>query len=379
MRCSTAVARDVLGNFDERAPMLNTGQAIISCAGTDVVQSYYLPGDDNDIPAGGSMSCKSFLTLIREKWKAETDGNYEHNLAVFETDTPAFLSNNKVYLSMSYNKQMVKKELLFSPGEKYLVDGKDVFFKLNRSKNENILIVGGYGSKLDVSIRAANTTFMSMLPQLDLDSTLIDIVSYQDKSVIELYDAIHNSSKDVCRRFAKASFLEQPDSIDALLNDIVKDIEDRKGKVAKGIIDQPRLLIIYKTDANNQFMMVEEEDEYYNKKLVTSEQTRMLLKILEEGPIVGVFSLLHFAYTDGYKKVFFESDDDNKLEYFCHRILLQMSQDDSPKFLNSIINNEASQLVDNDAGEEYKYNMALYKNIYDNSESVILKPYEFLI
>lgn len=372
MRCSAAIGRSALGFYDERTPQLNTGQAIVYCENVDLVQSYYLPGEDREIPPGGSMSCKSYLKQIRERWNVETKGMYDQNLVVFDSEAPALLSNNRVYKAMAYNPETIKNELLFSPGEKYMVDGSDFIRKLSRNKNENILVVGG---KLNVSTRVANTTFQSMLPQLDV-STSIDVVSCQNRSEKLLFDVIRNSSVQVCKKFPNAMFHELPQDISSLLDTLLVDIEKRKENLKKGIIADPHLFIIYRADAEPQFEQEQVATGYGGNliKFVSSEQTLKFKQILEEGPQVGLFCLIHFNDTDGYFSIFDEEDK----AYFNHRILLQMSEDDSKTFLNSFIQKDAAQLVDNEASEENRYNMALYKNVYDNSDLVLLKPYEFL-
>lgn len=373
MRCSTAIGRNTLGFFDDRTPLLNTGQAIVYCENTDLVQSYYLPVEEKDIPAGGKFSCKAYLKLIREKWDQKTNRVDNHRIVVFDCDTPALLSNNRTYKSLVFNPDTICKELLFSPGEKYMVDGTDFMRRLVRNKNENILVVGG---QLNVSTRVANTTFLSMLPQLDVLKTQIDIVSYQNRSDMELFNEISRSSDQVCNTFSKAVFHELPQDISSVLDNIIDDIEQRQEKAAEGIIQSPRLLIIYRTEANPQFDQVEVATGYSGKtmKYVCSEQTEKIRQILEEGPQTGVFCLLHYSDAEGFFSMF---DEDDK-SYFNHRVLLQMSEEDSKTFLNSFIQKDASELVDNEASETNRYNMALYKNVYDiSSEAVILKPYEF--
>lgn len=372
MRCSAAIGRSALGFYDERTPQLNTGQAIVYYENVDIIQSYYLPAEENEIPVGAEWSCKAYLRLIREKWNNETNGLFDQNLVVFDSEAPALLSNNRTFSSLTYNNNMVNRELMFSPGEKYMVDGTDFMPKLMRNKNENILVVGG---KLNVSTRAANTTFLSILPQLDA-TTNIDIVSYQNRSEHTLFDEISISSAKVCKKFPYAVFHELPQDISPLLDSIIDDIEQRIEDAAKGIMSQPRLLIFYRADAEPHFEQVEVKSGFggNNTKLVSSEQTLKLKQILGNGPQVGLFCLMHFNDTDGYFNIFNEDDK----AYFNHRVLLQMSEEDSKTFLNSYIQKDAAQLVDNEASEENKYNMALYKNVYDNSDSVILKPYEFL-
>ena len=369
LRCSTDIGRITLGVYDERAPKLNKGQAIIHCEHTDVVQDYFLPKDESEKPKGAEATCRSYLQQINQKWQEKTNGTYNHRLVVFGSEMPALLSNNMTYRSLTIDNETANKELLFSPGEKYMVDGTDFMCRLVRNKNENILVVGG---KLQVSTRTANTTFISMLPQLDPLSTHIDIVSYQDRSEQFIYDHIRRSSDEVCKKFSHASFHEFPQDISPLLDSLVDDITKRKELASKGTASPVRLFVVYRTDANPQFQKMEVEGRL-STKYMDSEQSVKLKHILNDGPEVGVFCLLHFDNTTVYTKIF----SDGEQTCFNHRILLQMSEDQS-KMLLQQYRKDANQLVDNEASEKNRYNMAIYKNAYENSEPVRLKPYEFL-
>lgn len=376
MRSNAAVARSILGFGDDRVPQLEVGQAIIDADTTDLVQLYYLPtGDVNkdvviDAPTKTHKSQIDYLKMIRERWNERTKRRYEHHIIVFDREKPALLSNNRTYNAMTYNPDTINKELLFSPGEKYMADGTDFMCKLGREKLENIIVVGG---KIRVSTRTANTTFLSMLPQLDTSSTQIDIVSYQNQSDTELFDIIGRSSAQVCKKFPKAVFHELLQDISSVLDNIIEDIEQRKENAAKGTIFPPRFLVIYRTEANSQFTQ-EQVDTYLGRKYAYSEQTNKIKQILLEGPQVGVFSLLHFSDVDGFFSMF----DDTDRSFFSHRILLQMSEDDSKLFLDSYIRKDAADLVDHEASEENRYNIVLYKNVFDNSDPIKIKPYEFM-
>lgn len=369
MRCTSAIGRSTLGFYDERSPQLNTGQAIISCENTDMVQSYYLPGEVDEIPKGGTMSCRTYLKQIKDNWDARSGTKFDQRLVVFDSENPALLSQNRIYSSMTYSPDSAGNGLLFSPGEKYMVDGTDFMCKLSRNKNENILVVGG---QLRVSIRSANTTLLSMLPQFDM-STHIDILSYQDRSEQDLFEAIRISSEDVCRRFPNARYYESPQDISSLLDDILNDIEKRTVLQSRGELPSPRLFVLYDTDCYPKFNKIIVAGRI-STMIQSSEQAEKLKMILEKGPQTGLYCILHFSDTEGFFKIF---NEENKT-YFNHRILLHMNEEHSKVFLDSFIRKDAAHLVDDDASENSRYNMALYKNAYDNSEPVKIKPYEFL-
>ena len=124
MRCPSTLGRLALGEYDDRTAELNTGQAIVKCSTTDMVQSYYLPKDEKELPSGANMTSISYLKIIREKWNRVTNGMYDHHLVVFDSEQPALLTNNRTYKSLICNKDAITRGLLFSPGEKYLIDGE---------------------------------------------------------------------------------------------------------------------------------------------------------------------------------------------------------------------------------------------------------------
>lgn len=371
MRSSTAVARSVLDFYDDRSPLLNNGQAIIHAETTDLVQSYYLPEDKKSKPSNADKLRSDYLRMISERWNERTNGQYEHNLVVFDRQMPALLTNNKKYKKMAVINDVT--EVSFSPGEKIMIDGNDFMCKLTRARSENLLALGG---KTDVSVRCINGCLMSMLPQLDPERVRIDLVNLVNLSQASLYEEIEKSSAVIGNRFAKATYTTLDGDVNALLDNVIEDIAQRITDLKTGKYVFPRFLVIYRTENEKGFEEIKTE---FGGKVISaekSEMTKKLVQILETGPEVGVHSLVHFNDTASYCKVLDGAKNDKN--YFNHRLLLQMPVDYSYHFLDSYSKKDASELVDKNADDEFEYNIALYYNAYDLLDPVKIKPYEFL-
>lgn len=369
MRSTTAAARMVLNFYDERAPQLNTGQAIIHSTTTDLVQSYYLPDSQNGKPSNAEKIRADYLRLIRERWNERTNGQYEHNMVVFDVEKPALLSNNRTFKKMSVINDLT--EVRFSPGEKYMVDGTDFMCKFTRIKNENLLVLGG---QANVSVRVMDGCLMSLLPQLDPEQVEIDIVNMLNLSQAELLEEVGKTSDYIDKKFKKATYSTSEGEVDALLDGIIANMELRAKSLNSGSYVAPRFLVIYRADNNKAFHEVETTNGYMN---ITekSAMANKLVQILTNGPEVGIHCMVHFNDPAAYYQVL--DGNANDKHFFNHRVLLQMQESDSAHFLDSYSMKDASNLVDKEASEEFAYNLALYYNAYDLTDPVKIKPYDF--
>ena len=86
---------------------------------------------------------------------------------------------------------------------------------------------------------------------------------------------------------------------------------------------------------------------------------------MEHGPLVGVYTILQVSDLGRLKKSL-----DSKLNFFNHRIVLQMSEDDSRDTIDTAI---ASKLYEE--GKPSSINRAYYYNKSNNSITKF-KPYE---
>jgi S-DNA-T family DNA segregation ATPase FtsK/SpoIIIE len=359
MRLPVQVSRLLLNSIDDRTPQLKKGQAIVNDTENDEiarVQSFYLKDDVNE----------ELLKKSNENWLAETNGKFEHNLIVFDRESKAYLENNKTL--QKSNTVADSKQLLFSPGEKLMVDGKDLICRLNREPNNNIIATGG---KLDVSLKAISGVLMSIIRQLDKKNSEVLIFNYVNKSNTELYNTI-NESKDYIKSLVnKTEFFEQDQSVAELLDKISADIENRYGSINTEKYFPSKLIVFYNIENNADFHEIPTSSRPKTKK---SEQMEKLFQIMEKGPVVGIHCLIHTASPDNYFSMF--DSDNNDINVFNHRILLQMSEDDSRHFLGKYTMTDASKLTDIDAGES-GFNRAIYYDNYTQSFFEVIKPYEF--
>lgn len=368
MRCSEYIAHQVLGNTEQNTPDLKVGQAIVhQGSGYDFVQSYFLPAR----PSGEMDESKNRIDFLKElfqKWSVRVGDNADdHRIIVFDSESLARLENNHVVATMKPQKV---KSVRFSPGEKILVDGNDLICQLEvGEKNQNILAFGG---KQMVSLRALNGCLTSMLNQLDPSEVRIDIVNAVNRSKKEFYNPIMESSQTIVNRFNKSQYYEMNENLDEWMDGILDEIDERWEKINdEEVYFAPYLVVLYEINNRVEFKQVPIDPSNPNSKYKWTPIDAKLMEILERGSQVGVHCLMHFVDADSYFEVFNEDDK----RYFDHRILLQMSDDDSKTFLGNG-RKDAARLVDISLREECANNRAIYYNVYSAYYETI-KPYEF--
>lgn len=365
MRCSQFIAHQVLGYTDERCPDLKVGQAIVhQGSGYDKIQSYFLP-KQADVGEEGIKTRVDYLKEIAQKWEAKTRGQYEHNLIVFDGESTALLENNKTVMRMQPDNRLMN--VVFSPGEKILVDGHDLIGQLERgTKNQNLLVLGG---KLNVSLRAMNGCLMSMLGQFDPNAVRIDIANFVNRSNSELYESIKESSQYIAKTYAGSNYFEMDSDMNEWLDELVAETNQRLSDLNSTNYYAPRIVVFYQP----------ENKEEYHQTLVSSRPEKWKMSeflekfqiILEKGSTVGIHCLFHFLDPDS----FFSEFDEDHLTYFGHRVLLQMKEEDSKTMLGNN-RKDAARLFDPNMKEEHANNRAIYYNVY-SAHYEIIKPYDF--
>lgn len=364
------IARELLGSnvpfeIAGQAENLKPGQVFIPNEdNADKIQSFFLTDDAHLM----------YLKQIKQKWEEKTKGTYHHKPIVFNRETGAFIENNKTIFDLKPQKNI--KKLLFSPGEKLMVDGKDFIGKLNRERNENILVMGG---KLDVSLRGIHGTFVSLLPQLDKKQTKITVFNYIDKSEKELYSNIKSDFRIIQKFFKKLNYHEttEEDDVLTLLKNINVEVENRMKKTKQTVNFQTEILVFYNIDKNEIFHEVVKQTQMSLEPTeCKSESTEILMNILNNGPSVGIHSLIHASEPESYYKVFDATAKDH--EIFNHRVFAQMTIDNSTDFIHYSCQ-EAAFLVEPELGEA-GFNRILYFNASLNifKKLPVLKPYEFI-
>lgn len=364
------IARELLGSnvpfeIAGQAENLKPGQVFIPNENNaDKIHSFFLTEDAHIM----------YLKQIKQKWEKKTKGAYHHKPIVFNREIGALIENNKTIFGLKPQKNI--KELIFSPGEKLMVDGKDFIGKLNREKKENLLVMGG---KLNVSLRSIHGTFISILPQLDKKQTKITIFNYIDKSEKELYSNIKSDFTIIQKFFKKLNYYETTEEDEGLtlLKSINAEVENRINKTKQIADFHTELIVFYNIDKNEIFHEVIKQTSMSLEPVeCKSESTEILMNILNNGPAVGIHSLIHASEPESYYNVFDATAKDHEL--FNHRIFGQMTTDNSTDFIHYSCQ-EAAFLVEPELGEA-GFNRALYFNASFNifKKLPVIKPYDFI-
>ena len=363
MRCSSFIAQQVLSHAEDRCPDLKVGQAIVyQGSGYDLIQSYFLP-KQTDSDDETRKTRVDYLKEISQKWNKLTNGRYEHNMIVFDGESVALLENNKSIMQMTPKREILN--VIFSPGEKILVDGQDLIGRFERgTRRQNMLVVGG---KLNVSIRTLNGCVMSMLRQFDPNEVKIDTINYINRSNSEIYEIVRHSSQRITELYTGSKYFELGSNLDEWLDELLQDVNNRLADINSTNYHSPRIIVFYQPE-NNEGLHQKPDPNRPNRWIV-SDFMKKFMTVLEKGSSVGVHCMFHFLDPDAYYSLFNEED----LSLFEHRVLLQMTDNDSKKFLG---NRDASHLVERNMKEEFANNRAIYYNVY-SSHSETIKPYEF--
>jgi len=367
---SLIAASELLGpnvdsDYKAKALLLKPGQAFIPDE-TKVgkVQSYFLVEEEH----------LKILKEIKNKWDAYEGDKYEQNLIVFNKEAPAYIVKNRVISKLKIREKKDTTPLLFSPGEKVMVDGNDFICQLKREQNNNVLVMGG---NFDVSLRAANSVLFSLLPQLSREDTSINVFNYINKSNKSEYSSIKKSADIIKKHFIQTNYYERDVDISDVLKSVNDEVKNRLKELDTNNQFAIKVLTFFNIDNNKDFH--EEERRTADSlvpKLMASEYTELLKSILNNGPKVGIHCIVHASNPTGYYNVFDYNSGDHSL--FNHRVFGQVSDEESGQLIHNRCN-EAAYVVDYELGEK-GYNRVLYfdatTNKFDNLP--VIKPYEFL-
>ena len=361
MKSTNEVARNTLDVSTQLAESLVRGQFIFRILGPqhlDVVTSYFLPKPFAD-PNPQAKTINDYLERIQEKW---LEGWPEQRMLVFDQETHALLNNNIQFNQLkpgNYN------EILFSPGERVMIDGTDVMCKFTNEKDQNLLVIGG---KREVSVRTLNGIIMSMTPQFD-QNVKMDILNLAQAEENRIrMEALSNGNT--------IRYSEDDQVLGSWLDEIIEDMKTREETKCYN----PRFLVLYCMEncasLKKSVSYAVNFDGSKRPVLSKSSSTEKLLHILQNGSEKGVHCLLHFAYTDACTEVFDIAQSGGDKDLFNHRVLLQMDARFGARVLDDYDGKPAQDLVDTRLSEEFQYNFALYFNKF-SKERVKIKPYAY--
>jgi len=289
---------------------------------------------------------------LRPKLKSLYDIASQEGLAY--KDTIVFRSDAKVYLRD--NNSIVDLVASDSPknvkiylGENLEISQEHVHVPLSltmSASDDNVLIIGG---KPDVSERIAMNSAYSLHAFYSQESARYLFFNYtpQDDPYHNAIKSMYSSSDDI-----EVTNAEEASQIWARLKEQVEYRQQHPDEKGENIY----ITIIALQYAYSMF----------TKNYKLSEDAAAIATILEQGPRVGIYTILQ---VDTLKSLT-ERISGKAYDYFNHRIALQMRSEDSEKIVGSKKANELSI-----EGKESSLNRAYYFNKKDNVY-IKFRPYE---
>lgn len=292
-------------------------------------------------------------SILRPKLKslydiAKKEGLVDKNTIVFRSDAKAYLRDNKALAAITPSD--APKEIKIYVGENIEISEEHVHVPLSLSivsSDDNLLIIGG---QPNVAERIAMNCVRSLHAYYAPGKAQFIFFDYTAPD-----DPYHNSLKAM-----------YADSDDVL----VPSNQEAISEMWKYLKDEIELRQQHPNDkAENIYITVvalQYAHAMFTKNFKPSEETSVITFVLEQGPRVGVFTILQ---VDTLKSLS-ERIAAKAFDFFNHRIALQMRSEDSEKILGS---KKANLLYVE--GKESSMNRAYYFN-KRNETYAKFRPYE---
>ena len=290
-------------------------------------------------------------TVLRPKLKslydiAQQDGLVNKNTIVFRSDAKVYLRDNKSLAAIEPVDS--PKDLKIYVGENIEISEEHVNVPLSlamASSDDNILIIGG---QPDVSERIAMNCARSLH-------------AFYKEGKAQFFFFDYTSTEDPYHNALKAMYSSSDDTLVPVqaATEIwlyLKDEIERRQQHPKEKFENIFITVVALQYAHAMF----------TKNYKSSEDTAAITFVLEQGPRVGVYTILQ---VDTLKSLA-ERIATKAFDFFNHRIALQMRSEDSEKVLGS---KKANELYVE--GKESSMNRAFYFN-KKNDIYVKFRPYE---
>lgn len=291
-------------------------------------------------------------TVLRPKLKslyeiALKDGLVNKNTIVFRSDSKVYLRDNKVLGTIVPADS--PKEVKVYLGENIEISEEHVHVPLSLtmpSSDDNILIIGGQN---DVSERIAINCARSLHAYYTPGSAKFVFFNYTSPD-----DLYHNSLNEMYN--SPLDKVVSPQASTEAWLFMKEEIEKRQKNLDEKVEN------IYITVLALQYA-----HSMYTKNFKASEETAVVNFVLEQGPRVGVYTIMQ---VDTLKSLS-ERIAPKAYDFCNHRIALQMRSEDSQKILGSNKANEQLYIE----GKESSLNRAFYFN-KKNETYAKFRPYE---
>lgn len=248
------------------------------------------------------------------------------------------------------------KEVRLYFGQSFAIRNSDIYVPLAGNSGDNVLVTGGETSiAQEITMSAMMSALLSYGNKGDASFYVLNFLR-PDNPMYEKLGAIKNYQA------ADITFDGNTNAVTEILEIIHEEIEKRKGDNLREMKDI--YIFIYAFETGQPFKPV--KGSYAN--LVASGASKLLDDILFDGPVYHVYTILQVDNLLDLNRV-----SDKLLQYFNHRIALQMPTKDS----NMVIKDVAASMLYIEGSE-----WTAYRGYYFNSSKNSLtkfRPYNSLI
>ena len=332
-------------------PQLGTG----TCVYNNESGSEYA----NNVTRGYFIKASTELNMLLDKVSEFANDHKEQideelNLRVFRSNELPEISDIRMD-DKHYQLADIPKEVGVYIGESIAIAPTDVYVPLVKESNNNILIIGG---RQDIAKRIAYHTILSQSIAHNEETATFAICNFMRND--DEVQALYYSDKIEAVKQWSANWFEakKSDEVTKLLSDLKKMIDYRKD-----LTDESEMEHIYlhvtAFQLGRMFDMVGASGDRQ------SECGKLLESILKDGPSLGVFTVLQVDNLSSLNRL-----GRGVLNYFNHRIALQMTEIDSNKVVSTSAANKLK--VPGRPSSDYR---ALYFN-FMNNEITKFKPYK---
>jgi hypothetical protein len=290
------------------------------------------------------ISKKEIDNLLNSVKSFSSNNNYTvKNLITFRSDElPGFRTPNIV-------RQSLPDEVNIFFGEPIAIMEYDVFASLRKSSNDNVLIIGG---EPDVAQKIAINAPLSIMSAHTDKSAKLYFFNFMRPA-----DTLYSMPADYYTGTAfETVFASKANEVTECLQNIKIEIDARKADENK---EQTYIYLSFYA-----FQLAQMFKKGGRRGDDVSETGQLLNYILNNGPLVGVFTVLQVDNVPNLQQI------GDAVSYFSHRVALQMDDKDSQKIVGSEIANKLYIM---------NRSSSKYRGYYYNNRNRILvkfKPYK---
>ncbi len=301
-----------------------------------------------------SSELENLLDQVKDYALAHPEMNDEHELRTFRSEElPDFAE--RVLSDRHIEHYDIPREVGVYYGESIAIAPCHVYVPLTKDSNNNILIIGG---EPDVAKGIAYHSILSEIAGHTEKSSNVVIINLMQEDD-PMQEALHTDMFEAISEYSNIRIASSPDEVKGYLK-FIKDEVINARKNDPTLAPTHFFINIFDFQRGRMF------DGTGSRGDFQSECAQLLEYILRNGPMVGVFTILQVDNLTNLNRLCYSAQN-----LFCHRIAMQMSEQDSDKTVGSAAANKL--LVFNRPATKYR---GLYYNNITN-RTTKFKPYRY--